>query len=327
MLRWRAIRAVICFSISTGSRLAAEEIVEDGGVEDDRLQVRARHLDLDVLVDEVEGLGAERVPDEPSGDVRRADRLVDVGQPAVVGLVLAQHGVRADRLPQLGHDAVGEAEGVLLRVVGDRGLGLDQALVAADGAVHAGEEGQCRVDRRAELGLEFLDVRDDLLDGGLVELERLGDVVEHAEVVDDQAVGLVRVDPVGAGDGLQEGVLLERLVQVLRVQDRGVEAGQQLRGDDDDLQRVGGVVEPRGDRFEVVPAGCPLRPLGRVVAGLAHHDRGRLGGQVLVELGLVGDAGGLVVDDDLGLEALRVDLRLEVLGDVGGDLPDRVLAP
>ena len=56
----------------------------------------------------------------------------------------------------------------------------------------------------------------------LVERERLGDVVEDAEVVDDQAVGLVRrVDPVGAGDRLQEGVLLERLVQVLRVAGSG----------------------------------------------------------------------------------------------------------
>ncbi len=48
-----------------------------------------RHLDLDVLVDEVEGLGAERMPDEPAGDVGGADGLVDVGQPPVVGLVLA----------------------------------------------------------------------------------------------------------------------------------------------------------------------------------------------------------------------------------------------
>ena len=37
---------------------------------------------------------------------------------------------------------------------------------------------------------------------------------------------------------------------------------------------------------------------------------------------LVGDTGGLVVDDDLRLEALRLDLGAEVLGDVGGDLRD-----
>ena len=114
--------------------------------------------------------------------------------------------------------------------------------------------------------LQLLDVGDDLLDGLLVEGQRLGDVVEDAEVVDDQAVGLVgRVDPVGAGDRLQEGVLLERLVEVLAVQDRGVEAGQQLRRDDDDLQRVGRVVEPRDDLLQRlrVPASTSPSPASR----------------------------------------------------------------
>ena len=58
-----------------------------------------------------------------------------------------QHRIRADRFPQLGHHAVCEAEGVLRRIVRDSGLGLDKALVAAEGAVDAGEERQRRVDR------------------------------------------------------------------------------------------------------------------------------------------------------------------------------------
>ena len=139
----------------------------------------------------------------------------------------------------------------------------------------------------------------------LVELERLGDVVEDAEVVDDQPMGLVRrVDAVGAGDRLQQRVLLQRLVEVLAVQDRGVEAGEQLRRDDDDLQRIGGIVEPRDDLLQLVRIReSTVAQSGGSLRLLRHHDRRGLGAEVLVELLLVGHAGGLVVDDDLSLEA------------------------
>ena len=71
-----------------------------------------------------------------------------------------------------------------------------------------------------------------------------GDVVEDAEVVDDQAVGLLLgVGAVRAADRLQQRVVAQRLVEVHRLQDRRVEAGQQLGGDDEDLQRVGWVAE------------------------------------------------------------------------------------
>ena len=106
----------------------------------------------DVLVDQVDGLGAERVPHKPAGYVGGPDRLVDVGQPPVVVAIRREHRVGADRLPQLGDDAVRQAEGVLRCVVGDRCLGLHEALVAADGSVDTGEERQCRVDRRARAG-------------------------------------------------------------------------------------------------------------------------------------------------------------------------------
>ena len=78
-------------------------------------------------------------------------------------------------------------------------------------------------------------------DALLVELDRLGHVVEDAQVVDDQAVGLrLAVGAVGAADGLQQRVVAQRLVEVHRLQDRRVEAGEQLRGDDQDLQRIAG---------------------------------------------------------------------------------------
>jgi hypothetical protein len=78
----------------------------------------------------------------------------------------------------------------------------------------------------------------------LVELQRLGHVVEHAEVVDDEAVRLlVAVGAVGAADGLQQRVVAQRLVQVHRLQDRRVEARQQLGRDDEQLERVVGIAE------------------------------------------------------------------------------------
>ena len=73
-------------------------------------------------------------------------------------------------------------------------------------------------------------LRDDLLHAFLVELQRLGHVVEDAEVVHDQAVGLLlAVGAVRAADRLQQGVVPQRLVEIHRLQDRRVEAGQQLR--------------------------------------------------------------------------------------------------
>ena len=280
LLRWRAIRAVICFSISFGRdvlALAEHQILDRLGIQHDRLRA-LRDLDLDVLVDQVDGLGAEGVPHKPAGDVGGPDRLVDVGEPAVVVAIRREHRVGAERLPQLGDDAVRQAEGVLRCVVGDRRLCLDEALVAADRSVDAGEERQRSGDGRLELVLEFLDVGDDLLDRLLVERQRLGDVVEDAEVVDDQPMGLVgRIDAVGAGDRLQQRVLLQRLVEVLAVQDRRIEAGEQLRRDDDDLQRVGGVVEPRDDLLQLVsvPESTSPSQVGRRGTSTSRSSRPR----------------------------------------------------
>ena len=178
-------------------------------VQHDGLDLILGDLDLDVLVDELQGLGAEGVPDETAGDVGQAHGLVDVGEPPVVGLVGSKHGIRADDLPQLRDHAVGESERVLGRGVGKGCLGLYEALVAADSAVHAGEERKCNADCRSDLGLQLLDVGDDLLDALVVKRQRPGHIIEDAEVVDDQPVGLVRrVDPVGARDRLEQGVLL-----------------------------------------------------------------------------------------------------------------------
>ena len=106
-------------------------------------------------------------------------------------------------------------------------------------------------------------LRYDLLHRLLVEVQRLGHIVEDAEVVDDQAVRLLlAVGAVRAADGLEQGVVLQRLVEVHRLQDRRVEAGEQLGGDDQELQRVGRVAEAVEQLLLGVLVADVLLPLG-----------------------------------------------------------------
>ena len=69
--------------------LPGHQVLDGLRIQDDRFGA-LRDLDLDVLVDQVDRLRAESVPHQTTGDVGRADGLVDVGQPAVVIAILAQ---------------------------------------------------------------------------------------------------------------------------------------------------------------------------------------------------------------------------------------------
>ena len=116
-------------------------------------------------------------------------------------------------------------------------------------------------------------------------------------------------------------MVAQRLVEVHRLQDRRVEAGEQLRGDDQDLERVGGIAEA----VEQLLLGVPVTAVGRVLVLAAvhrHDDVRRLRRQVLVERLLVEHAALAVEGHDLRPEAARRHLLLEVPGDVGADLLD-----
>ena len=78
----------------------AEHRVQYVGVEHEGLQVVADGVDVDVPVDEVDGLGAEGVPEELARAGRGLHRFVDLAQPAVVGLVRLQARVGRDRFPE-----------------------------------------------------------------------------------------------------------------------------------------------------------------------------------------------------------------------------------
>ena len=101
----------------------AEHCVQHVGVEHQRLQVVADGVDVDVPVDEIDGLGAERVPEKLACSGRRLHRFVDLAQPAVVGLVRLQTRVGRNRFLEAGQVAVVGGEAVPRRVVGQTLLG------------------------------------------------------------------------------------------------------------------------------------------------------------------------------------------------------------
>ena len=111
----------------------------------------------------------------------------------------------------------------------------------------------CHIDRRhRRLGLgqqvdealaQRLQVEDARLVVLLVERQRPLQVREDADIVHDDAVVLAGIGAVDAGDGLQQRVVLERLVQIHGIGDRRIVAGQQLLGDD---QQLGQLVRGRG---------------------------------------------------------------------------------
>lgn len=68
-------------------------------------------------------------------------------------------------------------------------------------------------------------------------------VVEHAEIAYDLPERFVREVLVGAADRLEQGVILQRFIEVQRLEDGCIETGEQLGRDDQKLQRRLGVVE------------------------------------------------------------------------------------
>ena len=85
----------------------------------------------------------------------------------------------------------------------------------------------------------------------VVRLQRGAQVLADADVVDDQAAGLVAEHAVDAGDRLQQPVVAHRLVDVERVQHGRVEPGQPHVLDDHHAQRVVGVLEAFGELLEL----------------------------------------------------------------------------
>ena len=170
----------------------------------------------------------------------------------------------------------------------------------------------------------FLQFPHTVLDIGPVEVgQGLLQVAGNAVVVHHQAVGLLgfhAVPPVGEaavdpGDGLEQAVVPQRLVQVERLLHRGVEAGQEHVHHHQDFRLAIGVNEGVDYRFLVQ---LPGRLKFRAVVGNGGDDG--VGVQPEIpQLAEVTHRGGAAGGHHLGLEPIGAHPFLEVLGDVQGN--------
>ncbi len=142
--------------------------------------------------------------------------------------------------------------------------------------------------------------------------QRFAQVLEDADVVDDEAVVLVLVYSVGPGDGLHQRMGLQRLVEVERGQARHVEASQPHGADDGDaegvLRLLEGVVE--GQALQAAELGFLPQGFGQVEPFL---DQAAMGRDVQAPLPESGHLALLLADDHGRLRlAHPVDLPSQV---------------
>jgi len=196
-------------------------------------------------------------------------------------------------------------------------LCFHKPFIAAFCPIYSREECKALLHPDGQRFTQLVDVCDDLLHGSLVEVECTSHVVEYADVVHDEAVGLLLAEgAVSPADGLQEIMVFHRFVEIHRLQDRRIETGQQLAGDDDELQRVSRVAEAVEQfLFGVLVAGMDF-PFGRI-AGLAdHHDGACFGIDQLIHHLLVEHTALAVEGHHLCLETVRFYPGLVVPDDV-----------
>ena len=101
---------------------------------------------------------------------------------------------------------------------------------------------------------------------GAVDGEGFLQVSEYAHVVDNEAVVLVGKHPVGSGDGLHQGVVAHRLVEVHRGGGRRVEPGEPHGTHEHEAKRIVGVFELGVEVF----SDHALTVLGDVEPGSGH---------------------------------------------------------
>src|SRR5579884_3727946 len=107
-----------------------------------------------------------------------------------------------------------------------------------------------------------------LVDGGLSRATAFGvgrdrglELVGEPQVVDDEAAWLVPEDPIHPGNRLHQPVGPHRLVQVHRVEGRGIEAREPHVADDDELEGIGWIAEAVGEELPALLAADVRLPL------------------------------------------------------------------
>ena len=176
-----------------------------------------------VLLDEFSGLAKEALPDRQLLLERGPQEPVDRGQPREVVHEGAKIRVGRENLVQLLQPSV-EAIELLALLLVQEGIEDGLRLLVAGLAGSDREIAAPRpLDLGAEEGAQDIDVLDYPLDVFWVEGERLLQVLEDADIVDDQPGLLptttgVLVGAVDTRDRLQEHVVTHRLVQVHAMQ-------------------------------------------------------------------------------------------------------------
>ena len=148
-------------------------------------------------------------------------------------------------------------------------------------------------------------------------LEGVGD----AHVVDYQAALFILVHAVHAGDGLHQVVAAHGLVNVHGGKARHVETGKPHVHHDDDLKRVGVVLEALGHLLDVGLVAHHVEPPLRVLVAHGHHDAQLAlvlpGGSQLADALVDGHGRGARVGDDHRLAGQLVgSVSLVVVDDV-----------
>jgi hypothetical protein len=126
-------------------------------------------------------------------------------------------------------------------------------------------------------------------------------------------LGLVLVGAVHPGDGLQQGVVAHRLVEIHGIEHGRVEAGEQFLGDDEDLGLLVELAEALADLPLFLRVEVEFLEQGGVVVVAGVDDLGILGRQELIEGVLVVGAGLAVDADEEGLVAKRLDVLAVVV--------------
>ena len=115
----------------------------------------------------------------------------------------------------------------------------NESFVAAQGAIYIGEVSQTLLHGFWEFQFQAQHVINNFAEAFFVELQRLGNIIEDAEIIHDETVSLAKhiaVGAVGARDGLQERVIAHWLVEIHGLQDGRIKTREQFGSDDQDLQ-------------------------------------------------------------------------------------------
>ena len=124
------------------------------------------------------------------------------------------------------------------------------------------------------------------------------------------------IGPVRAADDLKECVVLHRLIKVHRLKNRSIKSGQQLCGDNNELKRAVRITKIiKNFTFLITVTAVFLIAVFFVIIRI-HDNGGSIFSEELIKDGLIHQAAFTVIYNYLTFIAVRLDLFLEVFGNM-----------